>query len=131
MFNVKDKQIKNDGILLLNTNGYVCEYDKNDSPFIFLANGSDEMYISLGNINSYRIDKNKAYVKVSIIGKNTIQVKVTYSGQITEISESDLINVYKYLSAADRKLWLEYATDREKMYERMYFVIQTEYKINR
>lgn len=102
MFNVKNKQIENDGILLLNTNGYVCEYDKN-----------------------------KAYVKVSIIGKNTIQVKVTYSRQITEISESDLINVYKYLSAADRKLWLEYATDRKKMYERMYFVIQTEYKINR
>ena len=161
IFNIKNDEIYQDGMIIINDEGVKGEFKEEMADYIWLANGSEGMYIALGNGNGngneFRIDKNSYHISLSTSDNDNLEVKIIYRGMISPINgsaidekeaneiikvmiynnlrtlleenECDLINVYKYLSAADRHIYKKYNDDRHKLYEKIKFVIQTEYKL--
>ena len=163
IFNIKNGEIYQDGMIIMNDEGVKGEFKDEMADYIWLANGSEGMYIALGNGNGngngneFRIDKNSYHISLSTSDNDNLEVKIIYRGMISPINgsaidekeaneiikvmiynnlrtlleenECDLINVYKYLSAADRHIYKKYNDDRHKLYAKIKFVIQTDYKI--
>ena len=73
-------------------------------------------------INGSTIDENEANELIKVVIYNNLRT-------LLEENKCDLINLYKYLSAADRHIYKKYNEDRHKLYEKIKFVIQTEYKL--
>ena len=148
-------------MIIINDEGVKGELKEEMADYIWLANGSEGMYIVLGNENGneneFHIDKNSYHISLSTSDNDNIEVSIIYRGMISPINGStkdeneanelikvviynnqrklleenkcDLINVYKYLSAADRHIYKKYNYDRHRLYEKIKFVIQTEYKL--
>ena len=163
IFNIKNDEIYQDGMIIMNDEGVKGEFKDEMADYIWLANGSEGMYIALGNGNGngngneFRIDKNSYNISLGTSDNDSLEVKIIYRGMISPINgsaideneanelikviiynnlrtlldenECDLINVYKYLSAADRHIYKKYNDDRHKLYEKIKFVIRTEYKL--
>lgn len=163
IFNIKNEEIYQDGMIIMNDEGVKGEFKEEMADYIWLANGSEGMYIVLGNGNGngngneFHIDKNSYHISLSTSDNDNIEVRIIYRGMISPINGStidenevnelikvviynnlrtlleenkcDLINIYKYLSAADRHIYKKYNYDRHRLYEKIKFVIQTDYKL--
>lgn len=155
-FTVNEGEIQSDGISVIGSEGYICDYPEESAGYIRMVYGNSGIYIKLAD-NSYRIDKNKYYINVKEGKDDEISAKIVYSGKITPMSDSeltqeevnvllekfiqerlvfmleeydtDLINIYKHISAADRKIWVMYNSSRHDLHQNMDISVQTEFQV--
>lgn len=155
-FIVKDEEIQPDGVSIIGNSGYIEDYSEEDSGYIRMIYGNSGIYIKIAG-NSYRVDKNKYYVNVKQEEDDRISAKIIYSGKITPMSDSeltqeevnillekfikeklalliseydtDLINIYKHISASDRSLWVMYNSSKKELHQNMDISVQTEYQV--
>lgn len=120
-------------------------------------NKYDDIVKNVYGTNNYRVDKNSYYVKVKEKSDGYIEVNISYSGKISVIGKSvldeeeinellrveiynrlnilleeekcDLINIFKYLGVTDRNAYKKYAENHYKLYEKVRFIINTDYEI--
>lgn len=155
-FIVKDEEIQPDGLSIIGGSGHIEDYSEEDSGYIRMIYGNSGIYIKIAG-NSYRVDKNKYFVNVKEAENNRVSAKIVYSGKITPMSDSkltqeevnilmekfiqekltllmeeydtDLINIYKHMSASDRSLWVMYNSSRQELHQNMDISVQTEFQV--
>lgn len=155
-FSAREDKIEPDGISLIGIRGYICDYSEEDAGYIRMIYGNSGVYFTLSG-DTFRIDKNKYYVSVKKAQDNCIHAKITYSGKLTPMSDSELtqekintllekviqgrltllmkqynldfINIYKHMSAGDRQLWVLYNAYRQELYANMDIEVQAEYQV--
>ena len=155
-FVVSEEEIQSDGISIIGSRGYICDYPEESAGYIRMIYGNSGIYIKIAD-NSYRLDKNKHYVNIKETEDNRISAKIVYSGKITPMSDNeltqeevnillekfiqerlvylleeydtDLINIYKHISAADRKIWVMYNSSKHDLHQNMDISVQTEFQV--
>lgn len=83
VFSAVDGRLSYEGNMVVNKSGYVAEYAGNAAKVMELVSGDEGMEVKLGDETEIRVDKNDYYMNVDIIGKDTIHVKLIYSGKIS------------------------------------------------
>lgn len=78
-----DGRLSYEGNMVVSKSGFVAEYAGNAAKVMELASGDEGMEVKLGDDREICVDKNDYYMNVDIIGKDTIHVKLIYSGKIS------------------------------------------------
>lgn len=149
-------RLEYDGKTIVDENGFVEYYKDNSLAIMELVSGHTGKIISIGSNNEYEIDKNDFYVRTYIIGKNTIQAKIIYTGKLIPIEDGELtdeqlndilenliyekisvlkdnyncdyLNIYKYLAIDNRKIWAQYLSNPSAIYPNVYIEIEARFE---
>nr|MDE7431299.1 GerAB/ArcD/ProY family transporter [Lachnospiraceae bacterium] len=89
LFSAKDGGISYEGNVIVTKSGYVAEYEGNAARITELVSGGEGMEIDLSKEKTVLIDKNDYYMRVEMIGSETIHVKLIYSGKISGYPNSE------------------------------------------
>lgn len=89
VFSAVDGRLSYEGNMVVSKSGFVAEYSGNAAKVMELASGDEGMEVKLGDDKEISVDKNDYYMNVDIIGKDTIHVKLIYSGKISGYPDSE------------------------------------------
>lgn len=92
VFSTVDGRLSYEGNMVVSKSGFVAEYSGNAAKVMELASGDEGMEVKLGDDREISVDKNDYYMNVDIIGKDTIHVKLIYSGKISGHQGSEYDN---------------------------------------
>ncbi len=155
---IRNEVLKCEGAAISNGRGVSVNVDNDDANYLFMTKKNMAgRVINTGNGRMYRIVNNRSDMEIRVINNETIGVNVTLKGVLKNLSEyrikkseinekiedgvTDVLSrmvendrldypgIYDRLAVADRGMWIKYETDREEMYDRIYFHVKCEFEI--